>query len=209
MTVSVRAESMTGSLRLHALVERFWEIGCLSVLWAVGCIPLLTAGASTRALFEVVAQRRRGDARPVARAFLAEFTRAPLIRALVTVLTLLALVGSLSVLALGIRLADPVLATASQAAGLAGLAVVSGAVVITLPLRADRPDETFGETLRTGFLIGLGRPLTTVAAVLLTGAALVATVLFPPLLLVAGWAWAALVTALVHSSVRRLGGNAA
>ncbi|MGO1972852.1 MAG: DUF624 domain-containing protein [Propionibacteriaceae bacterium] len=203
--MTVRAEPLTGSLRLHGLVERFWEGVGLSLLWVVGCLPVVTAGTSTLALYHVVAQRRRGDIRPVTAAFWAEFRRAPLARAAVTVVTLLALAGAFLTLVLGITVADPVVATAFQAAGLIGLAVVLGAVVTALPMQAERPGGLLG-TLRLAAAVGLGRPLATTAAVLLTVAVGVGAVLFPPLLLVLGWGWAALVTALVESSVRRLGG---
>lgn len=204
MTVTVRAEPLKGSLRLHGLLERFWEAAGLSLLWAMGCLPVVTAGASTLALYQVVGQRRRGDLRPVAPAFWAEFKRVPLARAAVTVVTALALAGAALTLLVGITVADPVVATVLQAAGLIGLAAVLGTLVTALPVQAARPGR-FLPTLRIAAVVALGRPLTTMAAVVLTVAVVVGTVLCPPLLLVLGWAWAALVTALVESSLRRLG----
>lgn len=193
------------SLRLHGVLERLWEGIGLSVVWVLGCLPVVTAGSSTVALFRVVAQRGQGDFRPVAQAFWDEFKQAPLARAAVTVVTLLALLGVAQTLLAGITRPDPVSATVLQAAALVGVGVVLGAVVTALPLHAEH-GGTFIQTLRLSVAVGLGRPLTMMLAVLLTIAVVTVTVLVPPLLLVAGWTWSSLLSALSRSAVKRLGG---
>lgn len=67
-----------GTLRLYGVLERFWECVGLNALWVLGCLPVITAGGSTVALFEVIGQRRRGESRPIAPAYWAAFKRAPL-----------------------------------------------------------------------------------------------------------------------------------
>lgn len=195
--------SLPGAMRLHGILERFWECAGLSVLWLLGCLPIVTAGSSTVALFEVVAQRARGDYRPVSLAFWDEFRRAPLARAGVTVLTLFALFGVAQTLLFGLTVAAPLPAVVLQTAALGGMAAVLGAVVTALPTRAEC-GGTLRQTLRLAAVVGLGRPLTTLLAVLVTVALVVGTVLAPPVLLLLGWGWARLLTALSATARRRL-----
>ncbi|WP_168211860.1 YesL family protein [Ruania zhangjianzhongii] len=181
------------------MLERFWECVGLNTLWVLGCLPVLTAGSSTVALFEVVGQRRRGEYRPIARAYWAGFRRAPLARAGITLVILLALLGAVQTLTTGMALRDATLAVVFQAAGLLGLLAVGGAVVTALPLRAQPEGRSLLASLRIAGAAGLGRPMTTVAALMLTVAVVVGVVLVPPLLLVLGWVWATLVTSLSAS----------
>ena len=213
MSESTSTDFVQPALRIYRVLERFWECVGLSLLWALGCLPLVTAGASTAALFAVVGQRIQGDYRPVFRSFWGEFRRAPLARAAVTVVVLLALFGATQILLAGMGMADPVRAMVIQAVALSGFAAVLGTLVTALPLRAgqiwsgrvstDRGGSGLA-TLRLAVAVGLGRPLTTLAAALLTAAAMVAVILSPPLLLVLGWVWARLVTALHESAWRSL-----
>lgn len=186
-------------LRLYGVLERFWECVGLSVLWVLGCLPVLTAGSSTVALFEVVGERRRGEYRPIFAAYWTAFKRAPLARAGITVVVLLALLGAAQTLATGMALRDATLALVLQAAGLLGLVAVGGTVVTALPVRAEPVDRSLMATLRIAGAAGLGRPMTTLAALMLTVAVVVGVVLAPPLLLVVGWVWATLVTSLSTS----------
>lgn len=188
-----------GTLRLYGVLERFWECVGLNTLWVLGCLPVLTAGSSTLALFEVVGQRRRGDYRPVAQAYWAAFRRAPLARAGITLVILLALLGAAQTLTTGMALRDATLAVVFQAAGLLGLLAVGGAVVTALPLRAQPEGRSLLVSLRIAGAAGLGRPMTTVAALMLTVAMVAGLILAPPLLLVLGWVWASLVTSLSAS----------
>lgn len=203
---STSSQSLQGTMRLYGLLERFWECAGLSVLWLLGCLPIITAGSSTVALFEVVAQRAKGDFRPVPQAFWDGFRRAPLARAGVTAVVLLALFGMVQTLLFGLTVADPVTATALQAVALGGLAAVMGAVVTALPTWAACGGR-LRQTLRLAAAVGLGRPLTTLAAVLVTVALAVGTVLAPPVLLLLGWGWARLLTALSGTARRRLVGT--
>ena len=191
------------TLRLYALLERFWECIGLNALWVLGCLPVLTAGSSTLALFEVVGQRRRGDYRPVARAYWQAFRSAPMLRAGMTAVVVLALVGAAQTLVTGMALRDATLAVTFQAAGLLGIVLVGGAVVTTVPLRAQHPDVSLLSTFRQAGAAGLGRPMTTLAALMLTVAVAVGVVLAPPLLLVLGWVWATLVTRLSAAALQR------
>lgn len=188
-----------GPLRLHGVLERFWECVGLNTLWVLGCLPVLTAGSSTVALFEVVGQRRRGEYRPVARAYWTAFRPAPLARAGITMVLLLALLGAARTLTTGMALRDATLAVVLQTAGLLGLLAVGGAVVTTLPLRAQPEGRSLLASLRIAGAAGLGRPMTTLAALMLTVAMVAAVILVPPLLLVLGWVWASLVTSLSAS----------
>lgn len=201
--VRTGTEPARGTLRLYGVLERFWECVGLNALWVLGCVPVLTAGSSTLALFEVVEQRRRGEYRPIAAAYWKAFKRAPLVRAGITVVILLALLGAAQTLTAGMALLDSGMAIIFQAAGLLGLAAVGGAVVTTLPLRAQSGDRSLLATLRLAGAAGLGRPMTTVAALTLTVAVVVGVVLAPPLLLVLGWVWATLVTSLSASVLQR------
>ena len=188
-----------GTLRLYGVLERFWECVGLNALWVLGCLPVLTAGSSTLALFEVVGQRRCGEYRPIARAYWTAFRRAPLARAGITLVLLLALLGAAQTLTTGMAQLDATLAVVLQAAGLLGLLAVGGAVVTTLPVRAQPEGRSLLASLRIAGAAGLGRPMTTVAALTLTVAVVAAVILVPPLLLVLGWVWASLVTSLSAS----------
>lgn len=202
MAPTVTAQTR-GTLRLYGILERFWECVGLNSLWLLGCLPVLTAGNSTLALFEVIGQRRRGEYRPIPSAYWAAFKRAPLARAGITVLVVLSVLGAAQTLLAGMVMPAAVPATVLQAAGLLGLAAVGGAVVTTLPLRAQPVERTLLESLRLAGGAGLGRPMSTAAALMLTAAAVVGVVLAPPLALVAGWVWATLVTSLSASALSR------
>ena len=197
--VRTGTEPARGTLRLYGVLERFWECVGLNALWVLGCVPVLTAGSSTLALFEVVEQRRRGEYRPIAAAYWKAFKRAPLVRAGITVVVLLALLGAAQTVMTGMALLDTTLAIVFQAAGLLGLLAVGGTVVTTLPLRAEPEGRSLLASMRIAGAAGLGRPMTTVAALMLTVAVVAAVILVPPLLLVLGWAWASLVTSLSTS----------
>lgn len=205
MSAPLTEESTRGALRLHGVLERSWEGVGLSLLWLLGCLPVVTAGSSTLALFQVVAQRRRGDYQSVTRAFWREFKQAPLARAALTMITLLALLGVTQTLVAGITRSDPVTATLLQAAALLGVGAVLGVVVTALPVHAEHR-KPFLPTLRLSVAVALGRPLTTLLAVLLTMGMGAATVLFPPLLMIIGWTWASLLSAVSRSTVKRLSG---
>lgn len=207
MNARETGEATHGALRLHGVLERCWEGIGLSLLWVLGCLPVVTAGTSTLALFRVIAQRRRGDYQPVAQAFWCEFKHAPVARAALTVVTFLALLGVTQTLVAGITRSDPVTATLLQAAAFVGVGAVLGVGVTALPLHAEyaRP---FALTLRLSVGVALGRPVTTLLAVLLTIGMVAVTVLAPPLLLIVGWTWASLLSALSRSTVNRLGGIA-
>lgn len=190
-------------LRLYGVLERFWECVGLNALWVLGCLPVLTAGSSTLALLDVVGQRRRGEYRPVLRAYWQAFRRAPLARAGITLVVLFALLGAAQTLTAGMAVLDPTVATVLQVAGLLGLLAVGGALVTALPLRAQPDERTLLASLRVAGAAGLGRPMTTAAALMLTVAMVAAVVLAPPLLLVLGWVWASLLTSLSASVFQR------
>lgn len=199
------SEPVTGILRIHAVLERFWEAVGISVLWLLGCLPVLTVGTSTMALFQVVNQRRAGDYRPVTQAFWQEFKRAPLMRAGVSAIVLLALFGVLQTVVAGLTLPDPTVSTLVQAAGLVGAVAVLGAITAALPLHAEF-GGSLTATLRLAVAVGLGRMWTTLIATFLTVAVVIAVWLAPPLVLIAGWVWARLLIALSRSAVHRLRG---
>ena len=205
MTARITGELPKGALRLHSVLERFSEGMGLSLLWMLGCLPVVTAGSSTLALYQVVAQRRRGDYQPVARAFWQEFKRAPLARAGLTMIILLALLGVAQTLVAGITRSDPVTATLLQAAALIGAVVLLGVIVTAPAVRAEHNGSS-AQILRLSIAVALGRPLTTMLAVLVTVAMGAATVLVPPVLLILGWTWASLLSALSRSTVSRLSG---
>ena len=198
-------ESAGGVLRLHALLERIWEVVGISVLWLLGCLPVITAATSTMALFRLVNQRRKGDYRPVTREFWHEFKRAPVARAGVSAVVLLAVFGVAQTFVAGMVLTDPTRSTVLQAAGLTGAVALIGAAAAALPLQAEFGGSLL-VTLRRTVAVAFGRPGTTVVAVFLTAAIIVAVVMVPPLLLIAGWVWASLLTALSRSAVNRLRG---
>jgi len=196
-------ERGSGILRIHDLLTRFWEAVGISLLWLLGCLPVLTVASSTMALFQVVQQRRTGDYRPVRQAFWQEFKRAPLARAGLSAIVLLALFGVLQTIVAGLTLTDPTMSTLVQAAGLIGAVAVLGTITAALPLRAEF-GGSLPATLRLAVAVGLGRMWTMLIATLLTVAVAVAVWLAPPLVLVAGWVWARLLIALSRSAVHRL-----
>jgi len=61
-----------GSMLMDAL-EKFWVLLALNGLWLVGCIPVVTAGASTAALYRCVLRYRRERDIPLLRSFWKSF----------------------------------------------------------------------------------------------------------------------------------------
>lgn len=203
MGVSV-STPLTGRWRIYDHLEQVWECAGLSVLWAAGCVPVLTAGSSTVALLRVVAERREGSYRPILRAFWEEFVREPLVRAGVTIVSILAGLGVAAGLVTGLGATDDTTAIALQAAALLGGLLLLGLGATMMPLVAGGR-RTSRRTLKLAAEIAARRPQTALAGAALTVATAVGIAWAPPLVLVLGWVWARLLVDLARSAARSLG----
>lgn len=169
---------------LGRLLSAFTDYLLLNVMWLLACLPIVTAPASTAALFDVLRQRQRGDDPGVVGSFIASF-RAYFWRALLlgagwaviaAVLTLDAVIGNRMSGAPGTVLVVVIYAA---------LVIFAFASVALFPVLISF-DAPLRQILRTTVLLPLIFPGRSLASLAVLGAAAVIA-----------WAWPASVLLLV------------
>ncbi|GAA1862206.1 YesL family protein [Myceligenerans crystallogenes] len=187
----------------------FLHLVALNVLYLIACLPLVTAGAATAALYEVMLRYADEERGYLIRGFLVGLRR-NLLRG-----TMVLLACGTPAAAAGFAAAFW-LATGSALGTAAGVVAVlftvyfSGALVHGLAL-AGRYDDAVGRVLRNALLLPVAEPLRTGALLLRPVATVSLWYVFPPavvLLATIGFSVGAYLDALIlHGVYRRRGGD--
>lgn len=143
----------------------------LNVLWLLCCVPVVTAGASTAALYAVLIRMRDGDDAKVLRRFFAAF-RENFKRATAVWMVLLL---AAAVCGLDLLLAGQADSNVARVICMVGLLAVAMTAIFVFPLVA-RFENTWSNHLKNAALLSLSHAPRTLLALALWGGAVALTV---------------------------------
>ncbi|OZG57339.1 transferase [Bifidobacterium tissieri] len=170
------------------------DLAMVNVAWAVCCLPVVTAGASTGALYDVARAIHDGDDAHVLRRFAAAFRRR-----IGTSIGITVIIGAFWALALfdlwylthGLTNID----IASLAYGICAtvIALVAAGLGFVFPLMS-RSDRGAGAQIRRSFAVAIAHPLVALAILALNALPFIVAMIAPGGPVLAGTLWGIVLT---------------
>lgn len=187
-------KALAQSNAYNDVMSTIGDLAMVNVAWAVCCLPIVTAGASTAALYEVARDIHEGNDAHVLRKFLTAFRRR-----LGTSIAVTLVVEAFWALAMfdlwyiTHRLSDVTFASLAYGICAAVIAVIAAGLSFVFPVMA-RSGLTVGAQIRQSFAVALAHPLIAFAIMVLNAIPFAVLLFVPGGPVLAGALWGIVLT---------------